>query len=173
VFVDRVLTYGVNSQRWLEFTTSVPVAVLLCAATLGIDDPFFLLTHAVLAVAVVVVAYGQQREKLMAAVERDARVAWFPFATATGLFTSQWAIIIANAQEQNMRAKYTLNWAPTACLIAGVCAMAYVMLRSSRYVTSSFPSLFKPALTTANADIAEQIISNVTRACLSAFLFWR
>jgi hypothetical protein len=173
LFVNRTLLDGVNSQRWLELTVSVPLAVLMCAASLGVDDPFFLLTHAVLAVGVVVVAYSQEREKLVVATERDARVAWLPLATAVGLFTSQWTILVARALEQGGRVNDLLNWAPMACFFVGVCATGYVMMRSSRYVTSTFSSLFKPLLLIVDAEIVTQIIQSVTRASLTAFLVWR
>jgi len=159
LFFNNVVTVGVNPFRWFEFVLSVPLAVLVCAIGLGANDFLFLLSQMTLTVALVIVTYGQEREKMLPKANRT--MPWFPLSTAVGLFTCQWALIFWTAYEAREFATDTANWgwAPTVCFFGGNGAILYMVARRSA----------QPKF--VGDEIITQIISCVTRLLLTFSTF--
>ena len=76
-----------NPYRWIEYVLCMPLAVMVCAINVGMNDFHALLSQMVLAAAIVVLAYGQEREKV---VKNDR---WLPLTSAVGFFICQWTLI--------------------------------------------------------------------------------
>lgn len=178
LYSTTYVTTKCNPFRWFEFTFSVPLSVLVCAIALGANDFMFLLSQMVLSVSVVVVAYGQEREKLNKKSDTAGIVkfAWFPLSSAVGLFTCQWALIFWTAHEAREFAQDTNRWGggPVACFFAGSAATAYIMGRTSDYIMSNKGKqwaitefLFKPEISPETAEISAQCVSCLCRVFLT------
>jgi hypothetical protein len=168
-YCDNVVKRGVNPYRWLEFSLSVPLTVLVCAICLGANDFLFLLSQMVLAAAVVIVAYGQEREKITS--DRDSRFPWFPISSAIGLFVCQWTLIFWNAHEAKAFVEETsaFGYGPTVCYLVGAGAIVYIMGCTSTFATTAFGSVFKP-VKNCDAEIWHQSISYAVRVLVSLFV---
>jgi hypothetical protein len=163
----NITKLGINPYRWFELAFSVPLVVMVCAISLGANDFLFLLTQMVLAAAIVIIGYGQEREKFVNTT-RDVRFPWFPLSSATGLFYCQWALIFWNAYEARAFINETqaFGFGPTTCYLAGATATVYVMACTSTYATSAFELLFKP-IKNCDAEIWQQSISCATRVLVT------
>lgn len=163
---ENVTKYGVNPYRWFEFALSVPLAVLVCTIGLGANDLLFMLSQMTLTVALVVVTYGQEREKMLGRVLKTKTLLWFPLSTAVGLFACQWALIFWTAYEARGFARDTKHWgwAPTVSFFAGNAAIMFVVARTTEYLTPVFK---RSVMAPVTAEIVAQIASCATRVSLT------
>lgn len=163
---ENVTKYNINPYRWFEFALSVPLAVLVCALSLGANDFLFLLSQMTLTVALIVVTYGQEREKMFGRVLRTKTLLWFPLSTAIGLFACQWALIFWTAYEARGFADDTKHWgwAPTASFFVGNAAILYVVARTSEYLMSV---VGREPMAPVTAEVTAQIASCATRGLLT------
>lgn len=163
---ENVTKYNINPYRWFEFALSVPLAVLVCALGLGANDLLFLLSQMTLTVALIVVTYGQEREKMLGRVLKTKTLLWFPLSTAIGLFACQWALIFWTAYEAREFADDTKHWgwAPTASFFVGNAAILYVVARTTEYLTPVFK---RAVIAPVTAEVAAQIASCATRVLLT------
>jgi hypothetical protein len=168
-YYENVTKHGTNPYRWLEYCLSVPLIVFMCIIVLGTQDAMFLLSQMTLAVAVVVLGYSQEREKLSKCTEYDLRFPWFPMAAAVGIFLCQWCTIILNAAQSRaiFEVPALVDWAPTISFVIGAGAMLYVMAGASRYMTTIFAAVFKSRMIGAKTEISSQIISCVTKVLIT------
>lgn len=166
-YVTFVKKRSVNPYRWLEYSLSVPLTVLLCAIGLGASDFLFLLSQMTLSVAVVALTYGQEREKMMNG--RDAPSPWMPIASAAGIFACQWALVFWCAHEASDFRSKTNNagWGPVVVFFAGAAATLYVVTRSSKYFVTLMNGQEKDRLTNVTSEISQQIISCVVRVLVT------
>lgn len=171
---ENVTKYNINPYRWFEFTLSVPLALLVCALGLGANDLLFLLSQMTLTVALIVVTYGQEREKMLGRVLKTKTLLWFPLSTAIGLFACQWALIFWTAHEARGFARDTdhWGWASTVSFFAGNAGILFVVARTTEYLVPLFK---RSVMAPVTAEIAAQIISCATRVLLtiSAFPLFR
>lgn len=163
VYFRFVTKKAVNPYRWLEYSLSVPLTVLLCAIGLGASDFLFLLSQMTLSVAVVALTYGQEREKMVNS--RETLSPWMPISSAMGIFACQWALVFWCAHEASDFRSETNNagWGPTVIFFAGAAATLYVVGRSSKYFVTLFGNEEKDRLTNVTSEIAQQVISCVVR----------
>lgn len=167
-YLTYVTRRGVNPYRWLEYSLSVPLAVLLCAVCLGASDFLFLLSQMTLSVAVVALTYGQEREKMTQG--RDgAPSPWMPIASAAGVFACQWALVFWCAHEAREFRSATNNagWGPVVVFFVGAGATLYVVARSSKYFVALMNGKEKDRLTNDTSEITQQIISCVVRVLVT------
>lgn len=167
VYVKNVKEHNINPFRWLEFTLSVPLTVLVCASGLGANDFLFLLSQMTLTVAIVALTYGQEREKMF--LTHDTRVPWMPIASAVGLFICQWALIFWCAFEARAFGTKTnhVGWAPTSVFFLGAGLTLYAVAWSSRYFVFLLKGNDKARWTNTTTEITEQSISCLTRALVT------
>lgn len=170
VYIKNVMKNNVNPFRWLEFSLSVPLTVMICALELGANDFLFLLSQMTLAVAIVILTYGQEREKMVNRFpEKEIRVPWMPVASAIGLFFCQWALIFWCAYEARAFGTKTnhVGWAPTSIYLLGAALTLYTIARSSRYFVILLKGDLTSMFSNKNAEIIEQSISCVTRVLIT------
>ena len=163
-YVAYVTRKAVNPYRWLEYSLSVPLVVLLCAVCLGASDFLFILSQMTLSVAVVALTYGQEREKMMHGRD-NAPSPWMPIASAAGIFAGPGALVFWCAHEASdfRRATNNAGWGPVIVFLAGAGATLYVVARSSKYFVALMNGKERNRLTNVTSEITQQIISCVVR----------
>jgi hypothetical protein len=91
-----------NLWRWIEYALSAPLGVAVATLCAGGRDLHFLLSQMVLAVAIVVVAFEQERKPKPPEIKENVRgarvpVSWSPVVVAAGLFACQWTLVFWQA----------------------------------------------------------------------------
>ena len=114
-----------NRYRWLEYILCWPLAIMVAAIALGVNDFFALLAHMVLAAATVVIAYVQDREA--GVLKKDK---WFPLASACGVCLCQWILLVWYG---TMHGSTITSWMPGVTLMLASCALFVMQIMNSRY----------------------------------------
>jgi hypothetical protein len=167
MYKNNVEQKSINPYRWLEFMLSAPLVVLVCAIALGCNDFMFLLAQMTITVAVIIIGYGHEREKLFFSSDKNLFL-WFPISSAIAIFGSQWALILWNAYEARAFARVTAHWgwAPFASFAVGAGCTLHVMACTSNYLTKRFNGVFKP-MNHTTAETYAQIVSCLTRVSVT------
>ena len=147
-----------NRYRWLEYILCWPLAIMVAAIALGVNDFFALLAHMVLAAATVVIAYVQDREA--GVLKKDK---WLPLSSACGVSLCQWMLLVWYG---TVHGSTITSWMPAVTLMVASGAL-FVM----QFINSRYKRLFGEIHINEDArEIALVSISLATKLLFSGFV---